>query len=191
MSSRISAGILLYRRADGPLEVLLGHPGGPYFARKDEGHWTIPKGEVEAGETGKGVAAGAAGDVDEAVTTDAGEAVAAGEAGEPGSDRLLAVARREFAEETGHPVPAGRPAALGSIVQKGGKVVVAWALEGDLDPATARSNTFDLEWPPGSGRLVAVPEIDRVAWFTVPEARRRIKPTQIPLLDRLEALLAG
>ena len=104
---------------------------------------------------------------------------------------FLAVARREFAEETGHPVPGGQPAALGSIVQKGGKVVVAWAIEGDLDPATAHSNTFELEWPPGSGRLIAVPEIDRVAWFTAEEARRRMKPAQIPLLERLEAILAS
>lgn len=173
MSSRTSAGILLYRLANGPLEVLLGHPGGPFFARKDEGHWTIPKGEIEADETD---------------ATDAAETGRPGGAPAAGPAVLLAVARREFAEETGHPAPDGPPTELGSIVQKGGKVVVAWALEGDLDPATASSNTFELEWPPGSGRLIAVPEIDRVAWFTVDEARQRIKPTQIPLLERLEAI---
>lgn len=185
MSSRISAGILLYRHPQGPLEVLLGHPGGPYFARKDAGHWTIPKGEVEADESPEGSPAadpaGSASDARPGPFRDPREA---------DLEQLLAVARREFAEETGHQVPDGRPATLGSIVQKGGKVVVAWALEGDLDPARAHSNTFELEWPPGSGRTVAVPEIDRVEWFGSAEARRRIKPTQIPLLDRLEELLA-
>jgi predicted NUDIX family NTP pyrophosphohydrolase len=154
MGSRTSAGILLFRRT-GRLEVLLAHPGGPFFARRDAGYWTIPKGEV---------------DPDEA---------------------LLDVARREFEEETGHPPPAGDPIELGSIVQKGGKVVHAWALEGDLDPAAAESNTFELEWPPRSGRHEAFPEIDRVAWFGTDEARRRVKATQIPLIDRLEAALAS
>ncbi|HTC85153.1 MAG TPA: NUDIX domain-containing protein [Candidatus Acidoferrum sp.] len=155
---RISAGIVLFRRIDGPLEVLLAHPGGPFFVRKDEGHWTIPKGEVDDGE----------------VDDDAG---------------LLVVARREFAEETGHPAPAGDGLNLGSVVQKGGKVVHAWAFEGELDPTTAKSNTFEIAWPPGSGRRTIFPEIDRVAWFEPVEARRRIKPSQIPLLDRLEELL--
>lgn len=153
MSSRTSAGILLYRRAATGFEVLLAHPGGPFFSRRDEGHWTIPKGEVDAGED------------------------------------LLAVARREFEEETGLPAPSGQPVALGSIVQKGGKVVHAWALEGDLDPAVAASNTFTIEWPPGSGRRREFPEIDRVAWFDPAEARRRLKPTQVPLVERLEAEL--
>jgi predicted NUDIX family NTP pyrophosphohydrolase len=152
MGSRTSAGILLFRRS-GSLEVLLAHPGGPFFARRDEGSWTIPKGEVDPGEA------------------------------------LLDVARREFEEETGHPPPAGDPIELGSIVQKGGKVVHAWALEGDLDPATAESNRFELEWPPRSGRRETFPEIDRVAWFAPDEARRRVKATQIPLIDRLEAAL--
>jgi len=158
MASRVSAGIVLYRRtADDPgrLEVLLAHPGGPYFAKRDEGAWSIPKGEPD------------------------------------GDEPLLEVARREFAEETGHPVPDGPVIALGSIVQKGGKVVHAWAVAGDLDPATADSNTFELEWPPRSGRRISVPEIDRVAWFDPIEARRRIKETQIPLLERLEVSLAG
>lgn len=153
MSSRTSAGILLYRRAATGFEVLLAHPGGPFFSRRDEGHWTIPKGEVDAGED------------------------------------LLAVARREFEEETGLPAPSGQPVALGSIVQKGGKVVHAWALEGDLDPSVAASNTFTIEWPPGSGRRREFPEIDRVAWFDPGEARRRLKPTQVPLVERLEAEL--
>jgi predicted NUDIX family NTP pyrophosphohydrolase len=154
---RMSAGILLYRRtAAGELEVLLGHPGGPYFMRKDAGHWSIPKGEVDDGE-----------------------------------DDLRLVALREFEEETGHPVGTEVDALvpLGEIVQKGGKHVVAWAAEGDLDPATARSNTFPLAWPPGSGKVIEVPEIDRVEWFAPAAARERIKPTQIPFIDRLEALL--
>ena len=153
MATRTSAGILLYRRRAGGLELLLAHPGGPFFTRRDEGYWTIPKGEVDPDE------------------------------------ELLAVARREFEEETGHPAPDGEPISLGSIVQKGGKVVHAWALEGDLDPATSVSNTFEMTWPPGSGRLGSFPEIDRVAWFDPAEARRRVKPTQIPLFERLEAAL--
>lgn len=166
---RVSAGILLYRRVAGGLEVLLAHPGGPYFARKDEGHWTIPKGEAEAGEGGDpGVDPGVEG------------------------DGLLDVALREFAEETGSWVtaPRGKLIPLGDIVQKGGKRVVAWAAEGDLDPTTAHSNTFSLEWPPRSGRSVDVPEVDRVAWFTADAARRSVKATQVPLIDRLEAALS-
>jgi predicted NUDIX family NTP pyrophosphohydrolase len=149
MAVRISAGILLFRPRSGRLEVLLGHPGGPFFANRDAGHWTIPKGEVD------------------------------------GDEDLVAVARREFEEETGNRPPDGEPIELGSIVQKGGKIVHAWALEGDLDPATAESNTFQMVWPPGSGRLRTFPEIDRVEWFDVDEAKRRVKPTQIPLIDRL------
>lgn len=154
---RISAGVLLYRRtADGALEVLLGHPGGPFFARKDAGHWSIPKGEVDDGEAD-----------------------------------LRDVALREFAEETGHVLDVSHDdlLPLGEIVQKGGKTVVAWAVEGDLDPDRAHSNTFPLEWPPRSGRTVDVPEIDRVAWCTPDAARALVKPTQIPLIDRLEAIL--
>lgn len=159
MAVRQSAGILLFRRS-GPggdeVEVLLGHPGGPLFARKDDGHWSIPKGEPDDAE-----------------------------------DDLLAVARREFAEEVGHAAPRAAPIPLGSIVQKGGKVVHAWAIEGDLDPATARSNLFEMEWPPRSGRREQFPELDRVAWFAADEARRRIKPTQIPLIDRLLGAVAA
>lgn len=154
-SGLTSAGILLFRRRAGRLEVLLAHPGGPFWQGRDLGHWTIPKGEVEPGE------------------------------------ELLAVARREFAEETGHEPPAGVPIPLGEVRQKSGKLVVAWGLEGDLDPASARSNTFTIEWPPRSGRREAFPEIDRVAWFEPGEARRRLKPAQVPFIDRLEAAVAG
>jgi predicted NUDIX family NTP pyrophosphohydrolase len=150
---RTSAGILLYRRTRGRIEVLLAHPGGPFFARRDAGHWTIPKGEAAPGEP------------------------------------LLDVARREFEEETGHAVPRGELLDLGSIVQRGGKVVQAWAAEGDLDPTAAVSNTFELEWPPRSGRTQAFPEVDRVEWFTTEEARDRIRAAQAAFLDRLEASL--
>lgn len=150
---RISAGIVLYRRANDRVEVLLAHPGGPFFERRDHGHWTIPKGEAEPGE------------------------------------ELEAVAAREFAEETGSVLPAGPGIELGTIRQKGGKVVFAWAVEGDLDAEAAVSNTFRLEWPPRSGRFEEFPEIDRVEWFGVDEARARIKETQVPLIDRLEAAL--
>jgi predicted NUDIX family NTP pyrophosphohydrolase len=155
MTRPTSAGILLYRHTadEGSLEVLLAHPGGPWFATKDAGHWSIPKGEAD------------------------------------GDEQLLDVARREFSEETGHPVPETPPIELGSIVQKGGKAVHAWAVEGDLDPAKAHSNLFETEWPPRSGRRATFPEIDRVAWFGPAEARAMIKATQIPLLDRLEAVL--
>ncbi|MFL5675720.1 MAG: NUDIX domain-containing protein [Chloroflexota bacterium] len=158
MADRISAGILLYRHAaDGQLELLLAHPGGPFFKDRDEGDWTIPKGEPDGA-----------------------------------SEPLDMVARREFAEETGTPIDPALPTIpLGSIIQKGGKIVHAWAVEGDLDAAEAMSNTFEMEWPPRSGRRQAFPEIDRVAWFDPTEARRRVKPTQIPLIDRLEAALAG
>jgi predicted NUDIX family NTP pyrophosphohydrolase len=158
MAVRQSAGILLFRRPAGLArepEVLLGHPGGPFFARRDEGYWSIPKGEPDHAD-----------------------------------EDLLSVARREFAEEVGHSAPPGQPDGsapipLGTIVQKGGKVVYAWAIEGDLDPATARSNVFELEWPPQSGRREGFPELDRVAWFTPAEARRRVKSAQIPFIDRL------
>jgi predicted NUDIX family NTP pyrophosphohydrolase len=149
-SSRTSVGILLWRKRKGRLEVLLGHPGGPYFAGKDADHWTVLKGEVESGE-------------------------------DP-----AAVARREFAEETGHQPPDGPLLELGDIRQKSGKLVLAWAVEGDLDPETAESNTFEMEWPPRSGRVQEFPEIDRVAWFDLREAGVRIKAAQTPFLDRLE-----
>jgi predicted NUDIX family NTP pyrophosphohydrolase len=153
MNPRISAGILLYRRRGEVLEVLLAHPGGPYFAAKDLGDWSIPKGEAEPGES------------------------------------LVEVARREFEEETGSPIAAVGLVPLGEIRQKGGKLVHAWAVEGELDPATASSNEFELEWPPRSGRRIRVPEIDRVEWFDTLEARRRIKAAQAELIDRLEVHL--
>jgi predicted NUDIX family NTP pyrophosphohydrolase len=152
-SGLTSAGILLWRHQGGTLEVLLAHNGGPYWVKKDHGHWTIPKGEVEPGE------------------------------------ELSAVARREFAEETGHAVPDGPLIDLGQIRQKSGKVVLGWGVEGDLDPATAVSNTYEMEWPPRSGRMQAFPEIDRVEWFGMDEARSRLKAAQVPFLDRLEAAL--
>jgi len=153
MRSRVSAGLILWRRGPGGIEVLLGHPGGPLFARRDEGYWTIPKGEVDPDD---------------------------------GPD-LEAVARREFTEETAHPVPRGPLLPLGSIVQKGGKVVHAWAVEGDLDPSLARSNTFSMAWPPDTGRMATFPELDRVAWFGIDEAARCLKETQVPLVERLVA----
>jgi predicted NUDIX family NTP pyrophosphohydrolase len=152
-SGPTSAGILLWRLREGAVEVLLAHNGGPYWARKDHGHWTIPKGEVEPGE------------------------------------ELSAVARREFAEETGHDVPDGPLIDLGQIRQKSGKVVRGWAAEGDLDPATAVSNTYEMEWPPRSGRMQAFPEVDRVEWFRLDEARARLNAAQVPFLDRLQEVL--
>jgi len=156
MNPRRSAGILLYRINGGRTEVLLGHPGGPFFQRADMGSWSILKGEPGPEETD-----------------------------------MQSTARREFEEETGHPVPDASLIDLGTIQQKGGKIVFAWAVEGDLDPATAASNTFSIEWPPLSGRQRTFPEIDRVAWFAPEEARRRIKSTQAPLLDRLDEALAS
>ena len=148
---RRSAGIVLWRRRGDDIEVLLGHMGGPYWARKDHGAWTIPKGEVEAGE-------------------------------EP-----LAVAAREFEEELGVPVPGGDLVDLGEVRQSGGKIVRAWSVEGDLDTATVVSNTFELEWPPRSGRVQAFPEIDRAAWFDVPTARTKVVTGQRALIDQVDA----
>jgi predicted NUDIX family NTP pyrophosphohydrolase len=144
-----SAGILLYRIGpDGP-KVLLAHPGGPFWAKRDLGAWSIPKGELEPGEDPR------------------------------------ASALREFEEELGTAPPAGPLIELGSVTQSSGKRVTAWAVEGDLDPATVRSNTFTTEWPPHSGRMGEFPEIDRVAWFDPEEARRRINTAQVELIDRL------
>jgi predicted NUDIX family NTP pyrophosphohydrolase len=146
----VSAGILLFRQTDAGVEVLLGHPGGPYFESKDAGTWSIPKGQAEDGE------------------------------------QLLAVAKREFGEETGHVVGSNaRTIGLGSIKQRGGKTVHAWAVEGDLDPTEAWSNTFQMEWPPRSGIYIDVPELDRVAWFTPDEARVFMNPAQVTLVDSL------
>ncbi|MDQ6604944.1 MAG: NUDIX domain-containing protein [Actinomycetota bacterium] len=148
-----SAGILLYRVGDDGLEVLLVHPGGPLWARKDVGAWSIPKGEYEEGE-------------------------------EP-----LSAARREFQEELGSALPAGEPLDLGQIRQRSGKRVSAWAQAGELDVDTVHSNTFELEWPPRSGRISAFPEVDRAQWFPLAIARERINPAQAELLDRLAAAL--
>ena len=149
-----SAGLLLYRRRAGALEVLLVHPGGPFWARRDEGAWSIPKGEHDADE-------------------------------DP-----LAAARREFAEETGI-APAGEAVALAPIRQKGGKVVRAFALEGDCDPSAVRSNTFVMEWPPRSGRQQEFPEIDRAAWWSIEEAKRKLHSGQVGLVEELETLVAA
>jgi predicted NUDIX family NTP pyrophosphohydrolase len=149
-----SAGILLHRRGPAGREVLLVHPGGPFWARKDLGAWSIPKGELDDGEDPR------------------------------------ACALREFAEETGTHLPAGALAELGSVKLKSGKLVLAFAAEGDLDPATLVSNTFELEWPPRSGRIQSFPEVDRAAWFALREARERLNPAQAAFVDRLEALLA-
>lgn len=151
---RLSAGLLLFRRsAQGP-EVLLAHPGGPYWRHKDAGAWGIPKGEPEPGED------------------------------------LLAAARREFAEETGC-TPAGDGVSLGAARQPGGKLVHVWAVEGDWDPAALSSNTFEMEWPPRSGRRASFPEVDRAAWFDLDAARMRILKGQAVFLDRLAATVLG
>jgi predicted NUDIX family NTP pyrophosphohydrolase len=146
-----SAGVLMFRLRDGHLQVLLVHPGGPFWQRKDLGAWTIPKGECAPGE--------------DAETT----------------------ARREFAEETGH-APDGPLLALGRIKQRGGKQVDAFAVEGDFDPSRLSCNTFEIEWPPRSGKRQAFPEVDKAGWFTLEEARQKINTAQSELLDRLEAL---
>ena len=142
----------MYRRRLHGLEVFLVHPGGPHFAKKDLGAWTIPKGEYLEGE------------------------------------KPLEAAKREFHEETGFDA-AGIFIDLGWIKQKGGKIVSAWAFEGDGDPAKLISNHCEVEWPPRSGRMIEIPEVDRGAWFSIDEAEEHIKPTQIPLLDRLVAAL--
>lgn len=152
MAQPRSAGILLYRCRDGQLEVLLGHPGGPYWTRKDEGAWMVPKGAVEAGEI------------------------------------PLEAAKREFGEEVG-PLPAGEPFALTTVRQNGGKLVEVFALEGDFDPENIASNEFELEWPPKSGRVQRFPELDKVAWMTLDEARRCTLKSQLPMLSALQAVL--
>jgi predicted NUDIX family NTP pyrophosphohydrolase len=154
-----SCGILLFRRAGGALEVLLAHPGGPYWKQQDYGSWSVPKGIAE------------------------------------GDEALEAVAAREFEEETGFAVAAvavdpGAPALdLGEVTLKSGKVVRAWAVEGDLDAVQARSNVIEIEWPPRTGRRLVIPEVDRVAWFGLAEARKRAHPVQAAFVDRLEARL--
>ena len=148
-----SAGLLLYRRAARGIEVLLVHPGGPFWARKDLGAWSLAKGEIDPGE-------------------------------EP-----AACALREFKEETGTRLE-GAPVPLGEVRQAGGKVVVGFALEGDLDADAIESITFEVEWPPRSGRRRSYPEVDRAAWFTLEQARDKLNPAQAAFLDRLVALVA-
>jgi predicted NUDIX family NTP pyrophosphohydrolase len=143
-----SAGILLYRRRGGAIEVLLVHPGGPFWARKDDGVWSIPKGVYAPGE-------------------------------DP-----LAAARRELAEEIGTHI-GGEAIALGAFRQSSAKIVDVWAIEGDFDPATLRSNTFTLEWPPRSGKRREVPEVDRAAWLTPEAAARKLLKGQRPILRAL------
>jgi predicted NUDIX family NTP pyrophosphohydrolase len=146
---RRSAGIVLYRVRAGTPEVLLVHPGGPFWARRDAGVWSFPKGEYDAG------------------------------------DDPRETALREFEEETGTALPPGELIELGSVKQKGGKVVSAWAVEGDLDPDTVESNTFRMQWPPRSGRWATFPEVDRAGWFGPEEAREKLVPAQAEFVDRL------
>jgi predicted NUDIX family NTP pyrophosphohydrolase len=147
--TRRSAGLLVFRRTDDGVEVLLGHMGGPFWARRDAGAWTIPKGEH----------------ADEESAWDA--------------------ARREFVEELGLPVPDGKPIDLGEVRQSGGKVVQAYAVEGEVDPAAIVPGTFEMEWPRGSGELREFPELDRVAWFRLEDGVKRVVSAQRDLLTRL------
>jgi predicted NUDIX family NTP pyrophosphohydrolase len=150
---KTSAGLLMYRRAPGgALQVLLAHPGGPFWRTRDEGAWTLPKGEYAEPEP------------------------------------PLDAARREFAEETGlEPHPPFVP--LGEVRQKSGKRILAWAFEGEFDPSQLRCNTFEMEWPPRSGRMQSYPEVDRVEWFTLDEARHKMNAAQAALLERLDQAL--
>jgi len=145
-----SAGLVLYRRRDGKLEVLLVHPGGPFWQKRDDGAWSIPKGEIAENEVG------------------------------------IDVAGREFQEELGVAAPDGEPKSLGAVRQSGGKVVHAWALAGDLDVTKTTSNTFEIEWPPRSGKMQAFPEVDRAEWFDIDTARRKLLPAQGAFIDRLQ-----
>jgi len=152
---RRSAGLLVYRVGASGVEVLLGHMGGPLWARRDEGGWTLPKGEYDAA-----------------------------------SEEPLAAARREFTEELGLPAPDGAVLPLGEVIQAGGKRVVAFAVEGDLDPDTVVPGTFEMVWPPRSGRVRSFPELDRVAWFALAAAAPKLVAAQRTFLDRLAAALS-
>jgi predicted NUDIX family NTP pyrophosphohydrolase len=152
MTTKTSAGLLLYRRHSGALEIFLVHPGGPFWAKKDEGAWSLPKGEIGEGE-------------------------------DP-----VEAAKRELTEETGLTID-GEFRALEPVKQSGGKIVRAWAVEADCDPARLRSNLFAIEWPPKSGQKKQFPEIDRAAWFTIGEARKRINAAQGQFIDQLVSLL--
>ena len=144
-----SAGLILYRMTDDGIEVLIGHPGGPFWAKKDAGAWSIPKGLIEPGEA------------------------------------ALATAIREFTEETGFEVPAGEPISLGSVTQKSGKRIQAWALRGDADPAKLDSNPVVMKWPPRTGSSISFPELDRVIWATPDIAAEKLNRAQVPLVTRL------
>ncbi|MEX0725193.1 MAG: NUDIX domain-containing protein [Planctomycetaceae bacterium] len=150
--SRVSAGLLMYRLHDGALQVLLVHPGGPLFKNKDDGAWSIPKGEIEPDED------------------------------------FLNAAKREFGEELGV-APTGPFVALTPVKQKGGKIVHAWAFEGECDPTAIVSSLFTMEWPPRSGRRAEFPEIDRAEFFDIAAAKRKINPAQFPLIEELEEVL--
>jgi len=153
--AKLSAGLLLYRITDGVVEVLIGHPGGPFWAKKDEGAWSIPKGEYLDG------------------------------------DDPWTAARREFEEELGKPAPAGPRIEFAPLKQPSGKIVTIFAVRGDLDLDGTFSNTFTLEWPKGSGNINEYPEIDRVGWFPVSEARSKLLTGQRPVLDLLVQALAA
>lgn len=155
MPKRVSAGLLMYRIREGALQIFLAHPGGPLYQNKDDGCWTLPKGEP------------------------------------PEDEPLLAAAMREFEEETG--IPPRQPfIELGSIRQKGGKTVYAWAFEGDYDDSLpVRSNTFELEWPPGSGRVQEFPEVDRTGFFSLSDGKKKLKDAQWPLVEALIANLGA
>lgn len=149
---QVSAGLLMYRRCDGKLQILLAHPGGPFFKNKDDGAWSIPKGEIGTDED------------------------------------VLEAAKREFQEETG--IKAEGPfVALTAVKQKAGKIVHAWAFEGDCDPSKIVSNTFTIEWPPRSGKQTEFPEIDRAEFFDVSTAKRKINAAQVALIDELEKIV--
>ncbi len=155
MPAKASAGLVLYRTSASGVEVLLVHPGGPYWKNKDDGAWSIPKGELDADEP------------------------------------PLTAARREFAEELGSEPPEGEVIELGEIRQRSGKRVQAFAVEGNFDPETVRSNLIEIEWPPRSGARLEIPEVDRAGWFDLAGMRRAINPAQAELIDRLVAALAG
>jgi len=150
---KLSAGLLVYRKRGSSVEVLIAHMGGPFHAKKDAGHWSIPKGEYDEG-------------------TDP-----------------IATAKREFKEELGKEPPEGEWLELGSVTYKNGKIVSIWAVEGDLDVGAVKSNTFEIEWPPRSGKMQEFPEIDRAAWFSLSAAATKLIPAQAEFLERLAAKL--
>jgi predicted NUDIX family NTP pyrophosphohydrolase len=147
-----SAGLLMYRKAGKGIEVLIVHPGGPFWAKKDKGAWSIPKGEFEEGEA-------------------------------------LDTAKREYREELGHDAPEGDYAELGSVKNKSGKTIHAWAAEGDLDVTKLASNTFSMEWPPKSGQQQEYPEVDKAGWFAPEKATQKLNPAQAPFVERLLEIL--